>query len=74
MVVMAGVTHARQHIAPHTEEIINTVNLINKPEHAQTVVELKKELQRLMAAADGLPDKMPLDEGIKSSLPSQAIR
>ena len=29
---------------------------------------------RLMAAADALPDKMPLDEGIKSSLPAQSIR
>ena len=27
-----------------------------------------------MAAADGLPDKMPLDEGIKSALPAAAIR
>jgi len=51
-----------------------TANLISKPEHAKTIVELQQELQRLMAAADGLPDKMPLDEGIKSALPAQAIR
>jgi N-acetylglucosamine-6-sulfatase len=51
-----------------------TVNLISKPEHAKAVVELQHELQRLIAAADGLPDKMPLDEGIKSALPAQAIR
>jgi N-acetylglucosamine-6-sulfatase len=51
-----------------------TVNLISKPEHAKTVVELQHELQRLIVAADGLPDKMPLDEGIKSALPAQAIR
>ena len=42
-----------------------TTNLIAKPEHAETVAELQKELARLIAAADGLPDKMPLDEGIK---------
>jgi N-acetylglucosamine-6-sulfatase len=51
-----------------------TINLINKPEHATTVAELRAELDRLMKAADALPDKMPLDEGIKSGLPDQAIR
>jgi N-acetylglucosamine-6-sulfatase len=49
-------------------------NLIAKPEHAKTITELKAELARLMAAADGLPDSMPLDEGIKSALPAKAIR
>jgi arylsulfatase A-like enzyme len=49
-------------------------NLINRPEHTGTVVQLKQELARLMAAADGLPDRMPLDEGIKSALPAAAIR
>ncbi len=49
-------------------------NLIARPEHSQTVADLQQELQRLIAAADGLPDKMPLDEGIKSALPAQAIR
>jgi arylsulfatase A-like enzyme len=51
-----------------------TTNLIARPEHAQTVANLQKELSRLIAAADGLPDKMPLDEGIKSALPAKAIR
>jgi arylsulfatase A-like enzyme len=51
-----------------------TTNLIARPEHAETVADLKKELARLIAAADGLPDKMPLDEGIKSSLPAPSIR
>jgi N-acetylglucosamine-6-sulfatase len=51
-----------------------TTNLVNKPEHSATVVELQQELTRLMAAADALPDKMPLDEGIKSQLPAQSIR
>jgi arylsulfatase A-like enzyme len=51
-----------------------TTNLIGRPEHAETVAGLKRELDRLMAAAGGLPDKMPLDAGIKSALPAQAIR
>ena len=51
-----------------------TTNLIDKPEHAATVAGLNAELLRLMKEADGLPDKMPLDEGIKSGLPDQAIR
>jgi N-acetylglucosamine-6-sulfatase len=51
-----------------------STNLISRPEHAETVAELKKELERLMAAADALPDKMPLDEGIKTALPAKAIR
>ena len=51
-----------------------TTNLIAKSEHKETVADLQKELHRLMVAADGLPDKMPLDEGIKASLPAQSIR
>jgi arylsulfatase A-like enzyme len=51
-----------------------TTNLIARPEHAATVADLQKELHRLMAAADALPDKMPLDEGIKTALPAKAIR
>lgn len=49
-------------------------NLIRQPQYAQTVEELRRELDRLMAAADGLPDRMPLDEGIQKALPAQAIR
>jgi arylsulfatase A-like enzyme len=51
-----------------------TTNLIAQPEHAETVAALQRELQRLMAAADALPDKLPLDEGIKAALPAQSIR
>jgi arylsulfatase A-like enzyme len=51
-----------------------STNLIAQPKQAATVAELQKELNRLMAAADGLPDKMPVDEGIKSALPAQSIR
>ncbi|MCU0878844.1 MAG: DUF4976 domain-containing protein, partial [Pirellulaceae bacterium] len=51
-----------------------TTNLAQRPEHAERVAELRFELDRLMKEADGLPDKMPLDAGIKSGLPDQAIR
>jgi N-acetylglucosamine-6-sulfatase len=37
-------------------------------------MELNKELDRLLAATGALPDKMPLDEGIKTELPDQKIR
>jgi arylsulfatase A-like enzyme len=51
-----------------------STNLIAQPKHAATVTELQSDLNRLLAAADGLPDKMPIDEGIKSALPAQSIR
>jgi N-acetylglucosamine-6-sulfatase len=51
-----------------------STNLIQRPEHASTVTQLRAELDRLMKEADALPDKMPLDEGIKSALPAQSIR
>ncbi len=49
-------------------------NLINDPQYAPVIVELRAELDRLIAEADGLPDQMPLDQGIKSDLPDKAIR
>jgi N-acetylglucosamine-6-sulfatase len=51
-----------------------TTNLIRRPEYAQTVAHLREELSRLIAEADGLPDTMPLDEGIQQALPAKAIR
>ena len=57
-----------------TEFGFGITNLIARPEHAETVANLQKELARWIAAADGLPDKMPLDEGIKSALPAASIR
>jgi len=44
------------------------------PAHATTVASLKKELARLMKATGALPDKMPLDEGVKTTLPDKDIR
>jgi len=49
-------------------------NLIEDPKHAAKVTELKAVLARSMREAGGLPDKMPIDEGIKSQLPDQKIR
>lgn len=49
-------------------------NLINDPAHAERVKQLNKRLEGLLKNADGLPDKMPLDAGIKSGLPDPKIR
>jgi arylsulfatase A-like enzyme len=38
------------------------------------VRELQLELDRLLAATDAVPDRMPLDEGIKKGLPDAKIR
>ncbi len=51
-----------------------TKNLINEVKYVGKVAELKAELQRLLEAAGALPDKMPLDEGIKTELPEKSIR
>jgi len=44
-------------------------NLIDDPKQAEKLKELKAELWRLLKESDGLPDKMPLDEGIKNVMP-----
>ena len=49
-------------------------NLIDDPARAETVQRLQKELQRLMSQTGALPDKMPLDEGIKKELPDASIQ
>jgi N-acetylglucosamine-6-sulfatase len=49
-------------------------NLIDDPRHADKVAELNAELQRLLQETDALPDKMPLDEGVKKELPDPKIR
>lgn len=51
-----------------------TKNLVNDPAYRDKVSELKAELARLMQATDALPDRMPLDEGVKSELPDASIR
>ena len=49
-------------------------NLIDAPAHAATLAGLQKELTRLMKSTGALPDKMPLDEGIKKKLPDEKIQ
>lgn len=49
-------------------------NLINDPRYADKLKELKGELARLLHEAGADPDKMPLDEGIKTELPEKSIR
>ncbi len=49
-------------------------NLIADPRYTDKVAELKAELQRLMHETGALPDRMPLDEGIKAQLPDESIR
>ncbi|MGE0755686.1 MAG: sulfatase [Pirellulaceae bacterium] len=56
------------------EDPQETRNRIGEPAFASRVSELRAELDRLMREADGWPDKMPLDEGIKSTLPDLKIR
>jgi arylsulfatase A-like enzyme len=51
-----------------------TRNLTGDARYAPVVAGLRKELDRLIREADGYPDKMPLDEGVKSELPDPAIR
>ncbi|MEM7697333.1 MAG: sulfatase [Verrucomicrobiota bacterium] len=50
-------------------------NLINDPEHADLIAELRVELdERIAEASDGKPDEMPMDQGIKGELPDEKIR
>ncbi len=56
------------------EDPLETRNLIDVPSAAGKLGELRAELARLMETAGALPDRMPLDEGVKSSLPDRKIR
>ena len=51
-----------------------TNNLIDNPDYAQKVKQLKNELNRLLATTGALPDKMPINPKIKSVLPEESIR
>ena len=51
-----------------------TRNLIDEPGYARVVQRLSKELDRLIREADGYPDEMPVDQGIKTELPDPKIR
>jgi hypothetical protein len=56
------------------EDPNETRNLINDPKYTSVVRELKAELVRLLRKSGALPDKMPLDEGVKMELPEESIR
>jgi arylsulfatase A-like enzyme len=49
-------------------------NLIDDPRYQGVLEELKRELKRLQLETDAIPDRMPVDEGIKTELPEQSIR
>ena len=49
-------------------------NLINDPAYAAKIAELKAELAHLLVETGAAPDRMPLDEGVKDTLPDQRIR
>jgi N-acetylglucosamine-6-sulfatase len=49
-------------------------NRIDDPACADVVKQLREELDRLLAATGALPDRMPLDEGVKKELPDARIR
>jgi len=49
-------------------------NLIDDPKRAGLIEQLKKDLHRLMKETGALPDKMPIDEGVKKELPDEDIR
>lgn len=49
-------------------------NLIDDPRYADVVKELRATLERLLAETGAVPDKMPLDEGVKLELPAESIR
>jgi N-acetylglucosamine-6-sulfatase len=51
-----------------------TRNLFKDPLYAPVVATLQAELNRLIHDTDGSPDKMPLDQGIKTELPEAKIR
>ena len=44
-------------------------NLAGDPAHAEKKRQLAELLEKLMKEHDALPDKMPIDEGIKNVLP-----
>ncbi|HEX7896267.1 MAG TPA: sulfatase [Planctomycetota bacterium] len=56
-------------IAADPQEARNLIDA--KPE---VVKELQAELDRLLRATDAVPDRMPLDEGVKQVLPDAKIR
>jgi N-acetylglucosamine-6-sulfatase len=50
--------------------------VIDEPRYAEVLVQMQQELKRVMSRVglDEQTDIMPIDEGIKESLPDQKIR
>jgi arylsulfatase A-like enzyme len=53
---------------------LETDNLIDDPAYADKAKQLRMELARLIAKADGLPDNMPVHPEMKMELPDEEIR
>ncbi|WP_372778267.1 sulfatase [Litorivivens sp.] len=49
-------------------------NLANNPAFRQRLKSMRRMLAEQLAASGALPDKMPIDEGIKEALPEESIR
>lgn len=49
-------------------------NLIGDPAYADVIKELQGQLEELIVETGAVPDKMPLDEGVKMELPEESIR
>ncbi len=49
-------------------------NLIDDPRYEKVVAELRARLLQLQQETGALPDRMPIDEGIKPELPEEKIR
>jgi N-acetylglucosamine-6-sulfatase len=49
-------------------------NLIDDPKYADVVKDLQGQLEQLLKDTGAVPDKMPLDEGVKMELPEESIR
>ncbi len=53
------------------EDPLETRNLADDPRAASRLAGLRAELEKLQRETGGLPDRMPLDDGIKQTLPDQ---
>jgi len=49
-------------------------NLINNPVYHQQAAQLRERLEELMKATGATAFNMPMDEGIKKTLPDASIR
>ncbi|RMF89712.1 MAG: DUF4976 domain-containing protein, partial [Planctomycetota bacterium] len=49
-------------------------NLIDDPKYADVLARMKKLLHKLQEETGALPDRMPIDEGVKTELPEESIR